>query len=334
MRGKIIAVDFDGTLCENKYPEIGAPKKDVIDYLKKKQENGDKLILWTCRVGEKLDAAVKWCKEYGLIFDTVNENHPDVIAWMGSDSRKIFANEYIDDRNVLVSSCHEKTSIEIRAEKEIELACKREAPGKIQDEWDYGCACYESALKAFKSLAEDGHSGMSIRFTKVILDRLIDGHVLTPIEDTDDIWDEHFYKKDGVERHFQCKRMSSLFKDISKDGTVRYSDVGRYVGIDVGDDVGYHSGLIDRIGEEMFPITMPYLPFDKPFKFYTETFLVDSKNGDFDTVRIIFAIRPDGEHLEINRYFKDDGDSMVEIDKSEYLMRKEAAKKYAKEVSE
>ena len=96
---KIIAVDFDGTLCENKWPEIGEPNKELIDYLKEQKETGVKLILWTCRVGEILENAVKWSAEQGLIFDAVNENLPEVIAFMGGDTRKIFANEYIDDRN-------------------------------------------------------------------------------------------------------------------------------------------------------------------------------------------------------------------------------------------
>ncbi len=101
---KIIAVDFDGTLCENKWPEIGEPNKELIDYLKEQKETGVKLILWTCRVGEILENAVKWSAEQGLIFDAVNENLPEVIAFMGGDTRKIFANEYIDDRNAWLPS--------------------------------------------------------------------------------------------------------------------------------------------------------------------------------------------------------------------------------------
>jgi hydroxymethylpyrimidine pyrophosphatase-like HAD family hydrolase len=96
---KIVAVDFDGTLFENKWPEIGEPHIALIDYLKKRQEQGDKLILWTCRCGDKLDAAVKKCETYGLIFDAVNENLPEAIEMFGGDSRKIFAHEYIDDKN-------------------------------------------------------------------------------------------------------------------------------------------------------------------------------------------------------------------------------------------
>lgn len=71
------------------------------------------------------------------------------------------------------------------AKKEVEIASKRERGNNPEDKWDYGVACYESALKAFESLLGDGHSGMSIGFTKNILNRLIDGKPLTPIEDTE-----------------------------------------------------------------------------------------------------------------------------------------------------
>ena len=99
MNYKIIAVDFDGTLCENKWPDIGAPNHELIDYLKEEQKHGSKIILWTCRVGMKLVEAVTWCNGEGLFFDAVNENLLEAIEWHGGDSRKIFAHEYIDDRN-------------------------------------------------------------------------------------------------------------------------------------------------------------------------------------------------------------------------------------------
>ena len=90
----VIAVDFDGTLCEDAFPEIGKPHETLINDLKRcRKENGDKLILWTCRCGEYLDKAVEWCKEQGLEFDAVNENVP----WIGFYSRKVCADVYIDD---------------------------------------------------------------------------------------------------------------------------------------------------------------------------------------------------------------------------------------------
>ena len=92
---KIIAVDFDGTLCENNWPGIGAPNEELIEYLRNRKKDGDKLILWTCRVEDMLQKAVEWCKERNLVFDAVNENLPEIIENFGSDTRKIFANEYI-----------------------------------------------------------------------------------------------------------------------------------------------------------------------------------------------------------------------------------------------
>lgn len=77
MKQNIIAVDFDGTLCENKWPEIGMPNEELIEYLKKRQTNGEKLILWTSRNEEQTQDAVEWCKKYGLIFDAVNDNLPE-----------------------------------------------------------------------------------------------------------------------------------------------------------------------------------------------------------------------------------------------------------------
>lgn len=95
---KIYAVDFDGTLCESKWPDIGAPNKRLIEHLRhEKYYHGAKIILWTCRVGQRLDEAVEWCKRFGLYFDAVNENLPENIVEYGNDSRKIYATCYIDD---------------------------------------------------------------------------------------------------------------------------------------------------------------------------------------------------------------------------------------------
>lgn len=104
-RYKIIAVDFDGTLCEINWPDIGEPRNDVINYVKKQQAGGDvKLILWTCRVDTKLVDAIIWCGNHGIFFDAVNANLPEIIEEFGTDSRKIFAHEYIDDRGINPSS--------------------------------------------------------------------------------------------------------------------------------------------------------------------------------------------------------------------------------------
>lgn len=96
----IYAVDFDGTLCESVYPGIGAPNISLINHLKLRRSQGNKIILWTCRVSEKLEEAVKWCKDHGLEFDAVNDNLPEMIEKWGGQSRKVFADIYIDDKSV------------------------------------------------------------------------------------------------------------------------------------------------------------------------------------------------------------------------------------------
>lgn len=98
---KIIAIDFDGTLCYGDYPNIGAPRHAVIERARAEREKGAKLILWTCRGGEKLREALDWCAVHGLEFDAVNENLPETIERFGTDPRKIAADQYWDDRAVI-----------------------------------------------------------------------------------------------------------------------------------------------------------------------------------------------------------------------------------------
>lgn len=109
LKGKIIAVDFDGTLCKNLWPDIGEPNNRLIwELVELREKFGVKLILWTCRAGEKLEEAVEWCADRGLIFDAVNENLPEIVEMMGGDTRKIYAYEYIDDRATRVEFGEEK----------------------------------------------------------------------------------------------------------------------------------------------------------------------------------------------------------------------------------
>lgn len=97
---KAIAIDFDGCLCSNAYPEIGAPNWGVIERAKRQQRAGAGLILWSCREGELLDEAVNACASWGLAFAAVNESLPDWIEAFGNRPRKVGASEYWDDRAV------------------------------------------------------------------------------------------------------------------------------------------------------------------------------------------------------------------------------------------
>ncbi len=94
-----IAVDFDGTIVENKYPAIGKPKLFAFETLSALQDKGHFLILWTYRAGKKLDEAVAFCNENGIEFYAVNKNYPEE-KYDESISRKIAADVYIDDKNL------------------------------------------------------------------------------------------------------------------------------------------------------------------------------------------------------------------------------------------
>ena len=97
---KIIAVDFDGCIVADRYPDIGKAIPETINNLKAERRNNTKLILWTCRRDEQLAAAVEYCKSIGLEFDAVNENLPELIDQFGGDTRKIYVDEYWDDKAV------------------------------------------------------------------------------------------------------------------------------------------------------------------------------------------------------------------------------------------
>ena len=95
----IYAIDFDGTIVSNDYPEIGVFLNEAIDFIKALQARGDKWILYTMREGEKLDEALVYLTQFGLRPDAVNDNLPEIIAAFGNNPRKVFANVYIDDHN-------------------------------------------------------------------------------------------------------------------------------------------------------------------------------------------------------------------------------------------
>lgn len=95
---KIVAVDFDGTICTDAFPAIGEPVMHVIDAIKREQANGSHVILWTCRVGDRLEEAVSFCKAHGITFDSINENAPANVAQYNTDPRKVYADEYWDDK--------------------------------------------------------------------------------------------------------------------------------------------------------------------------------------------------------------------------------------------
>ena len=95
-----IAVDFDGTIVESRYPDIGKPKLFAFETLKKLQQDGYLLILWTYRYGKELDEAVEFCKSNGVEFYAVNKSYPEEELDLKKMSRKVDADIFIDDRNI------------------------------------------------------------------------------------------------------------------------------------------------------------------------------------------------------------------------------------------
>lgn len=101
----IIAIDFDGVLCEDRFPEIGAPDYEVVSLVRQLIDAGHEVILWTCRVDARLQEAVEWCEDRGLHFCAVNENAPSNRARWESEypngTRKVYADVYVEDHDLL-----------------------------------------------------------------------------------------------------------------------------------------------------------------------------------------------------------------------------------------
>lgn len=102
---KIIAVDFDGTIVSDEFPKIGKPNYGLIRTLRAMQRKGVKLILWTsrnnsCEMGALLTNAIEACEHFGLKFDAINENISEVKKLTGGDTRKVYADVYLDDHSI------------------------------------------------------------------------------------------------------------------------------------------------------------------------------------------------------------------------------------------
>lgn len=194
-------------------------------------------------------------------------------------------------------------------EQEVNIACSEE---RQLDGFGYGCICYESALKAFKSLCEDGHSGMSLSITTDILMRMCEGLPLTPITEDDSSIKVY-------DNTWQYQRMSSLFKKILPDGEIKYTDVGRCIIYEKNNpDNSFYNSSVTEIVDELFPISLPYYPNIDKFKVCVETSLIDPKNGDYDTRAIWWIQTPTGDHIDVNRFFTEKDGVMTEISKEEY----------------
>lgn len=185
------------------------------------------------------------------------------------------------------------------AKKEVEVACKRENPNWDGESFDYGCSCYMSALKAFESLCDDGHSGYSFSVTRNILKKLLDNRPLTPITDEDFVNQTSIYDD---KEEYQCPRMSSLFKTVYEDGSVEYSDVNRAYSFDAEfPDDTFTCGFDTNFLNKLIPITLPYDGTSTKYAIKVQRF--DTKDGG--EYRAILSITdPDGKVIPVNKYYR------------------------------
>ena len=223
-------------------------------------------------------------------------------------------------------------STDIWAKREVELA-KNEALKSGADNCSahYICECLNSALKAFNSLCEDGHSGASMEQTLMFLQRLVRRLPLTPI-DEDTTWVKSNVSESGIVT-YQCARMSGLFKDVDREGNITYTDVHRVVCVNK-DDVQapvWYNGFVSRIVNSIYPIKFPYYPSSDPIIAYVSEHTTSLKE-DFDTICIDSVKLNNGETVDVKRFFKEDtnGNSWVEIDEQEYNSRVEIEKTLGK----
>lgn len=203
------------------------------------------------------------------------------------------------------------------AEREIAAACKRENPNWDGKSFDYGCSCYQSALKAYKSLMEDGHSGFSFSITRNILKKLLDEIPLSPITDNDFFGDKHkclesseSLKKRGFKSHIQCPRRSGLFREEDFEGNIKYEDIKRYYCIDAERPSNTFSSSTANFIDELYPITMPYIPSSERFKVYVREWLTDKACDGFNVVEVIGYRDQQGQWHDYSKFIYDDGNGL------------------------
>lgn len=138
-----IAVDFDGTIVEHRYPAIGEERPMAIMTLQKLQEEGNQLILWSVREGQLLQDAVDWCRERGIEFYAVNANYPGEKPTDEEYARKITVDMVIDDRNfgglphwsTIYQVIHHRTTLERYLRHELRKALAEQEPPKKKHWW-------------------------------------------------------------------------------------------------------------------------------------------------------------------------------------------------------
>lgn len=185
------------------------------------------------------------------------------------------------------------------AREEVRLIKEHDLKDNDPDELSikYAASCYDSALEAFEVLCNQDHSGMSIKMTQFILNKLIDIHPLTPITGEDSEWNECGRREDST-KIYQNKRYYALFKYVDADGTVSYSDNDYFAIKDIHDGRCYSGGVASHIvkDEKWLPeIKMPYMPLNRGFRVHV---------ADNDYANVIYIDKITGGTYEEPKYIK------------------------------
>lgn len=204
------------------------------------------------------------------------------------------------------------------AERELELFAnsKNKKPDSFTNVKTRISNSCDIALEAYKlilnKVVQYDDINMGVAYTKDILIKLLDCKILTPIEDNEEDW-MSYLKSSLLDYELFCSnRYSSLYKRVYKDGSIKYFDIDRVKCVDLIDlDYKYSIDIVIDMIDELYPITMPYIPPDKPFEIYCQTWLYNKPcdgeiivSGCYDTIGIYYGTTPEGEHIGIFRYFK------------------------------
>lgn len=226
-----------------------------------------------------------------------------------------------------------------RVRKEVEYAIECERKEAIEDNdftfVDYFIECYHSALRAYETMAADGHSGMSWRLTRQIFGRLAEGKPLKRINsyhDRPEEWAEqsHWVVADSVV--LTNIRYPSLSYRRGVNGEELYHDTDRWVFEEANrPNIPWYNEFLATYLDEKFPIQFPYWPIMIHVRI--EELLTDPAHGDYDAQRIIDFVDPEtGEVVKVDACFalSDEEDKMVEVSKKKwYALRRKHAERLA-----
>lgn len=220
-----------------------------------------------------------------------------------------------------------------RVRKEVEYAIKCEREGAVKDNdytfLDYVVECYRSALRAYETMAADGHSGMSWGLTRQTFDRLAEGKPLKSLNsltDRPEEWTPNDNFPDDIAR-FNNKRYNPLYCELTENGKV-YHDTDRWRFYEIDNpNVPWCCGLLSRYMDKHYPIAFPYNPVSISVRI--EELLTDPAHGDYDAQRIIDFVDPEtGETVKVDACFAEVDGEWQEIGKKKwYTLRRKHAER-------